>query len=205
MPLLEIVIIALALSMDAFAVTISNCCAYPNSTRAQRLAMPIVFGVFQGLMPIIGFFLGSLVAGFIQTYAGFIALLILGIIGGRMIWEGSKALLQSRKTAAEPTSDDSLHGPTISETPPEDSPRKLGAPVLLLQGIATSIDALIVGVSFLAMGANIFIAAPLVALVTFACCLLAVFLGSRFGRLLGNRAEIVGGIILVLIGIKALF
>lgn len=195
MGILEIVIIGLALSMDAFAVTIANTCAYPDNTRAQRVVQPVVFGVFQGLMPLIGYFAGSFAAEIIDQYAGIIALIILGIIGGRMVWEGGKALLKARKTG---------EGEACPAPNPK-QPRRLSTGALLMQGIATSIDALIVGVSFLAMGANIAIAAPVVAVTTFLCCLVALLLGRRFGELLGDRAEIVGGIVLVLIGIKAFF
>jgi putative Mn2+ efflux pump MntP len=195
--ILEIVIIGLALSMDAFAVTIANSCAFPDSTRAQRLAMPVVFGVFQGLMPLIGFFAGSFAANIIDQYAGIIALIILGVIGGKMVWEGTKALLAARKTTHS--------DPVPVCYSPGETPRRLSAGALFLQGIATSIDALIVGVSFLAMGANIAVAAPMVALTTFLCCVVALLLGRRFGELLGDKAEIIGGIVLVLIGIKAFF
>jgi putative Mn2+ efflux pump MntP len=193
--ILEILIVGLALSMDAFAVTIANACAFPDSTRMQRMAMPLVFGVFQGLMPLIGYFAGSFAAGIIDQYAGVIALIILGFIGGRMVWEGGKALLAARK----------LGGGDACPVPSPDAPRSLSAGALLLQGIATSIDALIVGVSFLALGANIAVAAPVVAITTFLCCVVALLLGRRFGALLGDKAEIVGGIVLVFIGIKAFF
>lgn len=190
--------------MDAFAVTISNSCAYPDTTRTQRFAMPVIFGIFQGLMPFIGYFAGTLASSFIETYAGFIALLILGVIGGRMVWGGAKALLETDRSEAgkanpTPTPE------TAAASPAAPKQRGLSAPMLLLQAIATSIDALIVGVSLLALGANIFIAAPLVAFITFVCCLVALILGRRFGVLLGDKAEIVGGVILILIGIKALF
>jgi putative Mn2+ efflux pump MntP len=192
--LIELFIIGLALSMDAFAVTISNSCAYPNATRAQRLAMPITFGVFQGLMPLAGYFIGSFAAQLIDRYAGLVALIILGIIGGRMIGSGYRALrAASNDGGGRPAPDDGGGKGRLS----------FGA--LIAQGIATSIDALIVGVSFLALGANIAVAAPLVAATTFVCCLIALSLGKRFGVLLGDKAEIIGGAVLILIGIKALF
>ena len=199
MILLIIVIIGLALSVDAFAVTVSNSCAYPDATKGQRLAMPIIFGAFQGLMPLIGFYAGTLASSFIDTYAGFVALIILGVIGGRMIYSGSKALLTARKRAAD--GDD----PNVCPPTDQDNPHKLSIPILLFQGIASSIDALICGVSFLSLGADIFIAAPLVALITFLCCLAALFLGRYVGLLFGDKAGIVGGVVLILIGIKALF
>jgi putative Mn2+ efflux pump MntP len=212
--IIEIVIIGLALSMDAFAVTMSNACAYLDATKAQRIAMPIVFGVFQGLMPLAGYFAGGLAASFIDQYAGIVALIILACIGGKMVWEGARALrvarAAARDAAAEPaagagTAAEPAAGANACPSPQTGSPRQLSFGTLLAQGVATSIDAFIVGVSFLALGANIVVAAPVVAITTFVCCLIALGLGRRFGMLLGDRAEIVGGIVLILIGIKALF
>jgi putative Mn2+ efflux pump MntP len=191
-------IVGLALSMDAIAVTMSNACAYPDATNAQRLAMPVVFGLFQGLMPLAGYFAGSLAASFIDRYAGIVALVILACIGGKMVWGGARALRAARADT-ESATDDSCPAPGAG------SPRRLSPAALLVQGIATSIDAFIIGVSFLALGANIAVAAPLVAATTFVCCLIGLALGRRFGVLLGDKAEITGGIVLILIGIKALF
>ena len=83
MSVFEIVILGLALAMDAFAVTISNSFAYPKISRARSLSMPLAFGFFQFLMPVVGFVLGQLVSEFITQYAGFITFVILGFIGGR--------------------------------------------------------------------------------------------------------------------------
>jgi putative Mn2+ efflux pump MntP len=81
----------------------------------------------------------------------------------------------------------------------------LGLAGVVVQGVATSIDALLIGVSFAAMGAQIFVSAGLIALTTFICCLAALPLGRRFGILLGEKAQVVGGVVLILIGIKACF
>jgi putative Mn2+ efflux pump MntP len=226
--IVETVVIGLALSMDAFAVTLSNACAFPYATGTQRLAMPLVFGLFQGLMPLIGYLIGSFAASFIDQYAGLIAFVILGIIGGRMVRGGLRAVRETRAQQAltphdevcpappapVPAGDGSLSTPVpvpVSPVPPLAPLAATGASsylscgALLAQGVATSIDALIVGVSLLALGANIAIAAPLIALTTFICCVVALVLGKRFGVLLGDKAEVVGGIVLILIGIKALF
>jgi putative Mn2+ efflux pump MntP len=231
--IIEIVIVGLALSMDAFAVTMSNACAYPGATKAQRIAMPVVFGLFQGLMPLAGYFAGGLAASFIDQYAGIVALIILACIGGKMVWGGLRALRAVRvatKSAKGGVEDGNGVGDRdgdrdgagdrdrggdgdgdrdatddLCPQPQADSPRQLSFVTLLAQGVATSIDAFIVGVSFLALGAPIAVAAPLVALTTFVCCLVALGLGRRFGVLLGDRAEIVGGVVLILIGVKALF
>ncbi|MDR3315932.1 MAG: manganese efflux pump MntP family protein [Coriobacteriales bacterium] len=187
MEILELLIIALALSMDAFAVTVSNACCYPDAPRSRLMLMPVVFGVFQGLMPLLGYIAGSLAAALIDRYAGIIAFVILGIIGGKMVWEGVRALRTAKSCGVEAVV------------------KKLSLPAILVQGVATSIDAFVVGVSFLALGTSIAVAAPTVAVVTFACCVAALLVGRRFGILLGDKAEIVGGIVLILIGVKALF
>ena len=88
MSISEIVLIGIALSMDAFAVCVASSMVYTNMTWLRKLSMPIMFGLFQGIMPILGFFLGSLFASFIEKWSGPISLLILGIIGINMIREG---------------------------------------------------------------------------------------------------------------------
>ena len=178
----DILLIGIGLSMDAVAVSVSDALAYPCMGRGRRLAIPAAFGLFQGLMPVLGFFAGSLFADLINRYAGIVTLVILGGIGLNMVREG-------------------LH------PDPEQScaDRQLTLRMLLAQAIATSIDAFAVGVSFCAGGADIFFAAPLIALTTFLCSLLALAAGRRFGGMLGNRAELLGGAVLILIGVKAMF
>jgi putative Mn2+ efflux pump MntP len=203
----EIVIVGLALSMDAFAVTISNTFAYPRASRARLLALPIAFGVFQGLMPLLGYFAGSFAAELIERFAGIVSLVILGFIGGKMVWDGVSALRATRAGALAGGAVGDAQGDTAdgaAQTGRQKS-AQLTFAVILMQAVATSIDAFIVGVSFLAQGANIAFAAPIVAATTFLCCLLALVLGKRFGVLLGDKAQIVGGVVLVLIGLKACF
>ncbi|MDR3308170.1 MAG: manganese efflux pump MntP family protein [Coriobacteriales bacterium] len=194
MGILEIAIIGLALSMDAFAVTVSNTCACqaggaaaPPLPRSRLIAMPVVFGAFQGVMPLIGYFAGSFAAQLIDQYAGIVSLVILGFIGGKMVWDGARSLRADTSGSSCP------------------NPSMLTIPALLAQGVATSIDALIIGVSLLAARANIFVASPLIAAITCACCIAALGIGRRFGVLLGDKAQIAGGVVLVLIGLKAFF
>ena len=204
MAFLELLMIGLALSMDAFAVTIANVssnsggtAAAPIGHRRRLLAMPVVFGLFQGLMPLVGYFAGSFAVNLIDSYAGIIALAILAFIGGKMIWDGVRSLRAgSQDRAGDQT--------RVGEPDGRDG-AGITLPALLAQGVATSIDALIVGVSFLALGTNIWIASALIMATTFACCLVALTVGRRFGVLLGDNAQIVGGAVLVLIGIKACF
>lgn len=197
----EILLLGLALSMDAFAVTISNLMAYPRLSRWRRLALPVVFGLLQGIMPLIGYYVGSIAADIIDTFAGPIALIILSIIGGKMIFESVREIRAPREADAPPPG---LAKNMEKEGKPVPA-STLSLPAILIQGVATSIDALIVGVTLLALGANIFVASSLITLTTFACCLVALFIGRRFGTLLGDKAQIIGGVVLILIGVRACF
>ena len=194
MSLIEILLVGLALSMDAFAVTISNAFAYRHESRARLMLMPVAFGVFQALMPVLGFFAGTVAAGFIERYAGIVSFVILALIGGAMIREGARELRHGGEAASDV---EKVAGATEGR-------RRLTVRMVLVQAVATSIDAFAVGVSFLASGAPIALAAPVVGVTTFACCVVALLAGKRFGALLGDRAEIVGGVVLLAIGVKAL-
>ena len=176
----EILLIGIALSMDAFAVSLSSGMIYTGLTKAHKLSMPIAFGLFQGIMPILGYFFGGIFSDFITRWDGPVALVILGFIGANMIKDGF----------------------TDEE---EKEPKRLTLGALLLQAVATSIDAFAVGVTFAAGGADIFTAAPIVAVTTFTLSLIAVIIGGKAGDKLGEKAEILGGIILIIIGIKAMF
>lgn len=180
MSIYEIIFIGIALSMDAFAVSVAASMAYTNMTASWKLRMPIAFGLFQGIMPILGFYLGSLFADFIETWSGPVSLLILGVIGINMIREGLSKEEECEK-------------------------KVLTFKILLVQAIATSIDAFAVGVSFAANSANIWLSAPIIAATTFLLSLPAVIIGVKAGEKLGHKAEILGGIILIIIGIKAMF
>lgn len=179
MGLAEIVLVGLGLSMDAVAVTVSN--SMVCSRQKERWLMPVFFGLFQGLMPLLGYLTGSLFADLISNYAGIVVCVILVFIGGKMLVE---ALLHRGEEARVVV---------------------LTLKMILIQALATSIDAFAVGVGFSALGTGIVTASALIALTTFACSLVAVLVGCKFGDLLGNKAEIFGGAILILIGVKALF
>jgi putative Mn2+ efflux pump MntP len=198
MDILEILLIGVALAMDAFAVTLSNSSAYPHMSFAKRLLLPVTFALFQAAMPVIGYFVGYFVAGFLEQFAGYIALVLLGFIGIKMIWEGTRELRQKGSDANNGSGSGS-----VSSSP--ESIRTLSLPILLTQGIATSIDALLVGVSFAALSIDISLAAFVIGSTTFICCAIALLIGKRFGLLLGSRSEIAGGIILILIGLKSAF
>lgn len=182
MSVLELIVLGIALAMDAFAVTISNTFVFKELTRKRSVLMPLFFGAFQGLMPLIGYFVGSLVSSVISQYAGIITFVILGFLGGKMIWD------------------------TVHENDDENAQEQtFTVSIVFFQAIATSIDALAVGVSFAALSVNIVEASSIIALTTALCCVVALIIGRRFGTMLGDRASMVGGIVLILIGLKSLF
>ena len=191
MVLLEIIVLGVALSADAFAVTISNTFVYAGESRSRLMLMPLMFGLFQGLMPVAGYLLGGLATEVIETYAGVITLVILGLVGGNMIREGVCA----RRGAGE------QGGPEEPGAGPV--ARRLTLVTVLAQAIATAIDAFAVGVSLRAQAVSVVVAAPVIALTTFLCCVAALALGRKLGEVLGDRAQVAGGIVLVLIGLKA--
>lgn len=188
--LLEIILLGVALSADAFAVTISNTFVYASESKRRLVLMPVTFGLFQGLMPLLGYFVGGLAAEVIERYAGIITLVILGIVGGNMIREGAEALLH-------PGEDEAEHAGPVA--------KRLTMVTILAQAFATAIDAFAVGVSLRAQAVNIVVAASIITLTTFVLCLVALAMGRKLGEVLGDRAQVAGGIVLVLIGLKAFF
>ena len=176
----EIILIGLGLSMDAAAVSIANGLTYHNLKRSQKFSMALAFGIFQAVMPVLGYWAGSLFANFITRYAGITAFVILGIIGGNMI----------KESFADENESCHVAGYTFG--------------LMFAQAVATSIDAFAVGVSLCASGASIYTAALIIGVVTFGCSLLAQALGKVFGAKLGSKAQLLGGVILILIGIKNL-
>ena len=164
-------LLALGLSMDAFAVSVTNSMCFAQFTRRQAVATSACFGLFQGLMPV----------------DHWVAFALLGLIGGSMLWEAVQDIRRTKK-----------------EGPACPAGRQFGLKMMLVQALATSIDALAVGVSFAALSVNIWLAAGFICCITFACCLVGHALGRRFGLLLGARAQLCGGAILVAIGVKIL-
>lgn len=180
MGIIELCMLAFGLSMDACAVSMTNGMCYRNIRRGWTIAIGACFGIMQGVMPMLGYFLGTFFAGIISAFDHYIALILLGFIGGKMLWEA-------------------LH-------PDEDGDAESGrmtVKLLLLQGIATSIDAMAVGISFAALpDVNIVPAVALICGITWVLSCVGVVLGKRFGKLLNNKAQILGGVILVGIGVK---
>ena len=180
---ISVVLIAVGLSMDAFAVSVTNGMTAKNLKFTYALKIAFFFGGFQFAMPVAGYFLGITFSEFIKSVDHFIAFGLLGIIGGKMIFE---ALTSKVNDSAQSTARVS----TLS---------------LLVLAVATSIDALAVGVSFAFLGGlNVYISCGIIGIITFFICVSGVYIGKKFGALLKKGAEIFGGAVLILIGIKIL-
>lgn len=178
MSLVELFILAVGLSMDAFAVSICKGLSLGKISKKHMAIAGAWFGGFQALMPLIGYFLGSFFADMITKYAHWIAFILLVIIGGNMIKE---ALGEEEKVDAS-----------------------MGAKEMFLLAVATSIDALAVGVTFAFLKVAIVPAVSFIGCVTFVCSAIGVKIGSIFGSKYRSKAELCGGIILILIGLKIL-
>ncbi len=195
MGLLEILMLGVALATDAFSVTISNTFAFDDHRVSRLMRMPLFFGLFQFGMPLAGYFVGGIAAELIEKYAGMVSLVILGFIGSNMLYSGYKAL---KEDASEEDEEEAQQGAQQSAT-------TLSYGKLLFQAVATAIDAFAVGVSFRAHSVDILVASALFGIITAILCTIALFIGKKLGSLLGDRAEMVGGIVLILIGLKAFF
>lgn len=167
--------------MDAFSVSLCKGLKLKNNLAKSAVIIGLFFGVFQALMPVIGWLLGRGIISYIDKYDHFIAFGILAFIGGKMIFDAIKG-------EDDKTSD------------------KLNIKELVVLSIATSIDALAVGFTFsFDSSVNIALYAAVIGGITFAICFGGVFLGSVFGSKFGKPASIIGGCVLILIGLKLLF
>ena len=180
MGIVELLLLAVGLSMDAFAVAICKGLAMERATLKKAAVVGAWFGVFQALMPAVGYFLGAAFESYITSFDHWIAFLLLALIGGNMIRE---ALSGEEETA---------NG-------------SLGFRTMLLLAVATSIDALAVGITFALLPAvPLLPAVSLIGIITFFLSALGLRLGNLFGLKYRSGAELAGGIILILIGLKIL-
>ena len=175
MSYIEIILIAVGLSMDAFAVAVSKGLSMKKNYK-NSLIIAIYFGLFQALMPLIGYFLGFSFENIVTRIDHYIAFTLLLIIGLSMVLEKNE---------------DSMDN-------------KMDVKTMLLLSIATSIDALAIGVTFAFLNVNIFISILTIGIITSFISFFGVILGNKFGDKLKNKAQIFGGIILILTGLKIL-
>jgi putative Mn2+ efflux pump MntP len=180
MGILEIVLIAVALAMDAFAVSITLGLSVTKPGAKELIIPGIYFGFFQALMPAIGYFSGSYFAHRIQNFDHWIAFALLGFIGGKMIKDSFSKGKDEEKQ--------------------EEYVFKFSK--MLVLSIATSIDALAVGITFALFEVNIFRAASITGIITLFISLCGVKIGNVFGSRFRSKAEFIGGAVLVLIGMK---
>jgi putative Mn2+ efflux pump MntP len=175
--MLEVIILAVALSMDAFAVSIGL--GSKGNTRGLGLKAGIFFGAFQGLMPFIGYLSGKGILGWVDAYARWIAFGLLALIGAKMIYEGFQEGIEEDIAA-------------------------ITNKVMLILSIATSIDAMAAGFSLTLLNVNAYLACLIIGATTFFFSWIGVQIGKNSGTWLESRAEIFGGTVLILMGTKIL-
>ena len=188
----DVILVGLALSIDACALTIANCTAYKDAlTRKKAWRMPVTFALFQGLMPLIGFFVGGLFAKYLQAVSGYITSAVFFALCGKIIFD----IIKERREIKEisKNSDDKNSG------------AKFTVPTLLIQAVATSIDALVIGVT-MSMGISmpIYIAVLIIAGITLVLVTVALLVGKGLGALFGKYANWVGAFILFALAVKSL-
>lgn len=180
MSLFTVSLIAIGLAMDCLAVAITSGLAIKKLHMHHALRIAFFFGFFQALMPIVGWFAGRGLKGFVSTWDHWIAFILLGGIGVKMIYEAQK--LPDEKKDFNP----------------------LNFFVLLLLSLATSIDALAIGVSFAFLQVRLFISVILIGVITFLVSFSGVFLGHHTGHFFENKMELAGGVILIIMAFKVL-
>ena len=179
MGLIELFLIAVGLSMDAFAVSVCKGLAMPKCTFKKAAIVGLWFGGFQALMPAIGYILGAQFQETIASIDHWIAFVLLALIGGNMIHEAL-------------------------DNDEEEADASLDVKTMFILAVATSIDALAIGITFAFLKVNIIPAVCFIGIVTFIISFAGVKIGNVFGARYKNKAEIVGGVILILLGLKIL-
>lgn len=182
MGFVELLLLAVGVSMDAFAVSVCKGLSMPKASLKAGVICGSWFGGFQALMPLIGFFLGSLFAAAIEAFDHWVAFGLLAIIGINMLREAFEKEAECECCQAD-----------------------LSFKTMFVMAVATSIDALAVGISLaMAQGVNIWLAIGLIGAITFLMCCIGVKIGSIFGGKFEKKAQITGGAILILLGTKIL-
>lgn len=182
MGILEIFLIGVGLSMDAFAVSICKGLQMHRINKTHTAVIGLFFGGFQAFMPLIGWLLGKQFEKYITSFDHWIAFGLLVFLGGKMVIEAIKG----------------------EDDGDEKSSEKLDLKELTLLAVATSIDALAVGITFAFLKVNILFSIIIIGITTFILSVIGVFIGNKFGSKFKSKAEIAGGVILILIGLKIL-
>lgn len=178
--MIEVLLLSFALSMDAFAVSIGLGAKQQENHKALALKAGLFFGLFQALMPLIGYLGGKGLLGFVDHYTRYIAFGLLLLIGAKMIYEGMNEGV-------------------------EEEIQKITNKIMLTLAIATSIDAMAAGFSLMLLDLNPLLSCAIIGVTTFTMSAIGVFVGKLSGTWLENKAEIFGGVVLVAIGFRILF
>lgn len=178
--MLEVIMLGVALSMDALSVSIVNGIKYKNYTKKEMFLASLSFGIFQGAMPLLGYLVFIPFIKYVEAVDHWLVFLILGYLGISMIKEGIKG------EAAE------------------ESNEKFTIKVLLMESIATAIDALSVGITLPSLAVNPYLSCLIICLCTLIICLIGHSFGKKIGLLLKDKAMVIGGVVLMFIGIKTL-
>ena len=181
MDLMTTILIAIALAMDSFSISITKGFSIKNINTIQTLWIGIFFGFFQGFMPILGWISGVQLQQFVSAVAPWIAFVLLVTIGLKMIYESLK---DNEKEAS--------------------AKGQFSFKELTLLGIATSIDAFAIGVTFALLDTGIIIPVIIIGIVSFLFCEIGVVIGKKMGQFFGDKFEIIGGLVLIVLGIKIL-
>jgi putative Mn2+ efflux pump MntP len=176
-----LLVIAISLSADCFAVALSSSISRKSSSLLQLLRLSLLFGIFQSLMAFLGWLAGRTVVDFISAFDHWVAFGLLLFIGARMIWQSFRG------------GEEGGFGRNMA-----------GWPVLITLSIATSIDALAVGLSFAFLQVNIAMAVITIGITALVITIIGSLLGKKVGALVGERAETIGGVILIIIGLRIL-
>ena len=179
MGFIEIFIISVGLAMDAFAVAICKGLSMKKLNIKNAFIIALYFGFFQAIMPVIGYFLGSSFRSFVESVDHWIAFVLLAFVGINMIKESTDDELEKRND-------------------------RVDFKTMIILSIATSIDALVIGITFAFFKARIVESAIIIGIITFILSFIGVIIGNKFGDKFQNKAEVFGGIILILMGIKIL-
>ena len=226
MTVYDVILIGIALAMDAFAITVANCAAYGKTlTKKQAWSMPIAFALFQFLMPVTGYYIGSLFAEYIGGVSKFLTAAIFFALSLKIVIDNLKkprAEVTERQDAADravaaagtageggsgvkDTSAESAKNRGAGCACPAHKDATLKFSVLILQAVATSIDALIIGVTFAAeLSFSVFFAGGIIGTVTFILVAAALLFGKYLDRLFGKYAEWLGAVILFALAVKNL-
>lgn len=180
MEIVEILLLGISLAMDAFAVSICKGLSMKKINWKKGIIIGLYFGIFQALMPMIGYFCGSAFESFVTSIDHWITFILLLLIGGNMIKE------------------------SLGKEESENCNDNVNFKTMIVLAIATSIDALAVGITFAFLNVNLLLAVSLIGIITFIISLIGVKLGNKFGSKYEKKAQIAGGVILIIIGLKIL-